>query len=510
MRILLIDIDTLRPDHLGCYGYHRDTSPAIDRVARRGTRFENVYCSDAPCLPSRTALVTGKHGIHSGVVGHGGSAAEVRSEGAARKFSDRLKRESMPALLRWAGYHTCFIGAFAERHASWTFLAGFMETHNSGGGGKDIADAVTPLARDWLDRHGREDDWFVHLNYWDVHATYRTPMEFGDPFADSPPPDWLTEEIVQEHRQTAGHRTARDLIGGNAAAYPRMPGEVRDLSDARKLFDGYDTAIRYVDRDLGELFAMLERQGVWEDTAVIITSDHGENMGELATYCEHDTASHSVCNIPLIIKWPGGKEGHVDKGLHYHLDLPATLDALLGLRERAVARLGYDIPPDWDSRSFAHAVTEGLDCGREDLVIGQCAHVCQRAVRWDSYMYTFTYHDGYKLFPGEMLFDIETDPHQLNNLAVERPDLCREAVYRLHRWHTDMMRTMPAGVASDPLWTVMQEGGPRQCMHFEKRADQFFAGLRRTGRGHLIEEFVRRHPDLEHAARKARKADHDR
>ena len=86
MRILYLDIDTLRPDHLGCYGYHRNTSPNIDKIAHEGIIYTNYYCSDAPCLPSRTALTTSRFGIHTGVVGHGGTAAEIRIEGENRGF----------------------------------------------------------------------------------------------------------------------------------------------------------------------------------------------------------------------------------------------------------------------------------------------------------------------------------------------------------------------------------------------------------------------------------------
>lgn len=91
MRLLHIDIDTLRPDHLGCYGYHRNTSPNIDAVAARGVRFEQVYASDTPCLPSRSALTTGQFGIRNGIVGHGGSAAELipRARHAASGRSSR-------------------------------------------------------------------------------------------------------------------------------------------------------------------------------------------------------------------------------------------------------------------------------------------------------------------------------------------------------------------------------------------------------------------------------------
>ena len=70
MRIVFFDLDTLRPDHLGCYGYSCNTSPNIDAIAREGTRFDNYYCSDAPCLPSRSALWSGRFGIHTGVTGH--------------------------------------------------------------------------------------------------------------------------------------------------------------------------------------------------------------------------------------------------------------------------------------------------------------------------------------------------------------------------------------------------------------------------------------------------------
>ena len=86
MRILYLDLDALRPDHLGCYGYHRNTSPNIDRIAEQGVRFDNYYCSDAPCLPSRSALTSGRYGIHTGIVGHGGTAATMRN-GNARFFS---------------------------------------------------------------------------------------------------------------------------------------------------------------------------------------------------------------------------------------------------------------------------------------------------------------------------------------------------------------------------------------------------------------------------------------
>src|ERR1700722_15264431 len=102
MRILYIDIDSLRADHLGCYGYLRDTSPNIDALAKEAVRFNRYYCSDAPCLPSRTALYTGMFGIHSGVVGHGGTAADLRLNGRDRGFQDRVEAQALPSELQRA------------------------------------------------------------------------------------------------------------------------------------------------------------------------------------------------------------------------------------------------------------------------------------------------------------------------------------------------------------------------------------------------------------------------
>src|SRR5690349_10077467 len=106
MRILYIDIDSLRPDHLGCYGYHRPTSPNIDRVAAEGVRFTNCHVSDAPCLPSRTSLFSGRFGVRTGVINHGGVAAEPFNSGIHRGFNSELGGTSWMKCLRKLDMHT--------------------------------------------------------------------------------------------------------------------------------------------------------------------------------------------------------------------------------------------------------------------------------------------------------------------------------------------------------------------------------------------------------------------
>ncbi len=482
MRILFLDLDTLRADHLGCYGYHRNTSPNIDRIARQGVRFDNYYCSDAPCLPSRTALMTGRFGIHTGVVGHGGTAADKRIEGPSRGFTELLTWNCLPAMLRQAGFKTISISPFAERHSSWSFYAGFSEMHNTGKRGMESAEEITPTMLKWIRQNAKEDNWFLHVNYWDPHTPYRVPEDFGNPFKDDPLPAWLTEDVLKKHREMVGPHKPRELSmyhNRTNPRYPRQPGEIKDMEDLRRVIDGYDCGIRYMDSHIGMALEALEKEGVLDDLAIIISADHGENMGELGIYSEHGTADHITCRIPMIIKWPGCKAGHVDKGLHYNLDLAPTLAELLGMKKKDT----------WDGQSYAPAILESRECGREYLVLSQCAHVCQRSVRFGPWIYIRTYHDGYHLFPDEMLFNLDEDPHEQNDLADSRPDICREAVYYLNQWHDSMMKTMDSDV--DPLWTVIREGGPH---HAQGHLKEYLKYLEETGRGYAIPELMRRHP----------------
>jgi arylsulfatase A-like enzyme len=482
MRILFLDLDTLRPDHLGCYGYPRDTSPNIDRIAAQGVRFDNYYCSDAPCLPSRAALMSGRFGIHTGAIGHGGTAADFRLEGPPRDFKDMLATESLPTVFRRAGYRTASISPFAERHSAWTFYAGFTEMYNTGKSGGESAEEITPVALDWIERNAAQDDWFLHINYWDPHTPYRAPEEFGNPFAEDPLPEWLTDEVLAAHQKLVGPHGAREINmydNRENPQNPRQPGEARDRKGLRRVMDGYDCGIRYMDGHIGQLLQALEQKGVLDDLAIIVTADHGENLGELGIYAEHATADQITCRIPMIVRWPGGVQGHVDAGLHYNLDLAPTLAELFSQPRMK----------SWDGQSYAGVLTTGADCGREHLVLSQNAHVCQRSVRFGDWLYIRTYHDGYHLFPQEMLFNLAEDPHEQHNLAASRRDVCLEAVYRLNGWHDDMMRTMSSPI--DPMRIVMQEGGP---FHARGHLKAYCDYLEQTGRAEAIPELKRRHP----------------
>ena len=486
MRILYLDLDTLRPDHLGCYGYHRDTSPNLDWIASQGTRFENYYCSDAPCLPSRAALLTGRYGIHNGVVNHGGICADRPPDGAQRKFHDSLADGgSLFHLMRAAGLHGTHVGGFGERHSAYWWYAGMHEIIDTGKGGMESAEDVTPVALDWIQRHAKQDNWYLHVNYWDPHTPYRAPSSFGNPFAGEPLPAWLTPEAFAEHHKHVGPHGAHEINMFNDAtnpAYPRHPGKLLDLQDARRMIDGYDCGIRYMDGHIGQLLEAFRAAGVLDDLVIVVSADHGENLGELGLYGEHATADQLTCRIPMIVRWPGvAKPATVDHGLHLNIDLVPTLAELLHRPAK----------PFWDGQSFAASLQDGTDTGREDVVLSQCCHVCQRSVRWGEWLYVRTYHDGYHLLPQEMLFQLRDDPHEQHDLAPQHPELCREGAWRLLRWHDDMMARMPHGITADPLQVVLQEGGP---YHARGQLPKYLQRLEATGRGWAIPELRRRHP----------------
>jgi len=479
MRILYFDIDTLRPDHLSCYGYARNTSPNIDRICRDAVRFDNCYASDAPCLPSRSASWTGRFGIHTGVVNHGGTNADPFIEGPNRFFLQRAERLGLASVMRLNRMHTVTVSPFAERHAAWWFYAGFKEMYNPGKLGFERADEVVPLAIDWLDRNADRDNWFLHVNVWDPHTTYRTPMEYGEPFEDQEPPDFPSEEMIRHHWNSYGPHSVRETAGytdEEKKNFPRDLSCIKDRRDFVKWINGYDTGIRYADEWFGKIISKLEQQGILDDTIIIITGDHGENHGELGVYGDHHTADRITCRVPYILRFPGLTDGgRVDQALHYQADLSATLLELLG----------FQIPKLWDGESFAESLKKGEEKGRGELIISNNAWACQRGVVWDKWLAIRTYHTGFKAFPEYMLFDLASDPHETVNLARKHPDVLSTGMQKLEKWAADMLRNSEH--TEDPLWTVISEGGPFHANENSPIFTAYLDRLRQTDRNYYAD-----------------------
>ncbi len=493
MRVLHIDIDSLRPDHLGCYGYPRDTSPNIDALAGEAVRFENCYASDVPCLPSRTALWRGQFGYRTGVISHGGTAAQPRLEGPARSFQGSWARSSWMGALRQAGWRTVSISSFGDRHGAWHWYAGFKEIYDPGFQGLERADQVMPYALDWLAQNGASDHWFLHVNLWDPHTPYRTPAAYGEPFAGEPIPNWLTDDYLRQCWEGFGPHSAQEPNSYPGTEYartahidfPRVPQQIRSIADAKRWIDGYDTGIHYADQHIGRLADQLADQGLLDETVIVISADHGENLGELNIWGDHQTADMFTCRVPLIVRWPGRTgEGPPESLLCYQFDWAATLLVLAGI----------DVPADWDATPFAEVFSGGAAPGRDYLVLSQGAWACQRAVRFNeharNYLYMRTYHAGHKMLAPEMLFDLSEDPHQLHNLAPDLESITKIGRERLVTWEDDLKRS--AGAAPDPLAIVLKEGGP---FHTRGQLPAYLAHLESTGRGHHAEALAAQYPE---------------
>lgn len=475
MRIVYIDIDSLRPDHLGCYGYHRRSSPNIDQIADEGVRFTNFYCSDSPCLPSRTAFFTGRFGINSGIVNHGGVYADRRPEGPGRQFRNRFAEGNLAGVLRAAGYRTASISPFPQRHSAYHVWENFHEMIDTGTQGHEHAEVGYSFAETWLQQNHQRDNWFLHVNFWDPHGPYDVPLSYGNPFENDPPPDWLTQELIDRQRKTqygsfdALRPSGRPLHVRLKDVCPRQPETISNRAEWKQWIDGYDVGIHYADAHVGKIIARLIELGIYNDTAIIVSSDHGENHGELGIYGDHQTADHWGNYIPLIVRWPGldgFQPGSACDSLLYNVDLTATLAELCGGSQPAL----------WDGRSFAGALKSGVNCGREFLVLSQGASSCQRSVRWGDHVLVRTYHTGNNNFPTWMLFNLKDDPHELNNLAGMLPDLVGHGAVLMEGW---MYEQMLKSGAPDPLMRIVAEGGP---YHARENFKKICERLRRHGR----------------------------
>jgi arylsulfatase A-like enzyme len=221
------------------------------------------------------------------------------------------------------------------------------------------------------------------------------------------------------------------------------------MQDVRRMFDGYDVSVRYADDHVGRVLDELDALGIADETAVLVSSDHGETLGELGIYCDHQTADLHTHRVPVVLKWPGLAPA-TDHALHYQVDVAATVVDLLGV----------DVPESWDGRSFRTALSghEANEANERDhLVLSCAAWATQRSVRFDRWLCVRTYHDAFHSFPTVMLFDVVADPHEQVDLADERPDVVDHASRLLIDWETKHAHRSTLGV--DPLWTVLAEGG---------------------------------------------------
>ncbi|MBB4931268.1 arylsulfatase A-like enzyme [Lipingzhangella halophila] len=259
-----------------------------------------------------------------------------------------------------------------------------------------------------------------------------------------------------------------------------MPDAIRSRADFEHLTNGFDGAIMYWDHHLGQLLAELAELGIADDTAIIVSADHGESFGENGSYAEHGLANEPTHRLPLVIYWPGVTDDLPEgarrcDSLLYNIDLAPTLCDLLGL----------PVPDGWQGESFAAAIRGETIGSREYLVFGHGAHTYQRAVRTRDHLYMRTYHPGAFRAEWEQLFDVTADPHLTRDLLHEKPDLAARMRSHLSEWwhrHAGSPGALP-----DPMLTTLQTGPT-----YYNDPARYAQHLRDTGRAHLADDLVKR------------------
>ncbi|MCJ8013102.1 sulfatase-like hydrolase/transferase [Paenibacillus sp. KQZ6P-2] len=444
MRMIYLDIDSLRPDHMSCYGYHRRTTPNLDRIAAEGMRFDSCYTVSSPCVPSRASFMSGRYGVNHGALTHWGPGCEFQyPEGDGH--SERIP--FFTRYLRKAGMKTVTFSTFGDRHHAWWYFAGWNEVHtHTLKEGNENADEVNAAVIPWLRSHGKEDNYFLHIQYWDPHCYYTYPKSYMEQWQDSSVAAFPDEAQIAAQQKNTFPRSASFLHWGDN--YPdTMPGAIRSRTDFKHLIDGYDGAVSYMDSFVGELLETLRELGIEDEVCFVVSADHAESMGEQGIYVEHPCATEAVHHIPLIIKAPGiARTGGSYDGFLYNVDVIATITDMAGLQ----------VPSGWDGKSYLQAL-KGEDMeGRDYLVMEHALYTCQRSVRDRRWFFLRTYHQGLYDFDEVILYDMERDPHQTRNVAGEHPEIVNLMEHRIAKWLQEQMNK--PGYKADPMQKVIETG----------------------------------------------------
>ena len=398
--IILITLDTMRADHLGCYGYDRPTSPNIDEFASNATLYTRALSSAPWTLPTHASLFTGlnpfEHGSHTYMK-------------ARRLRMNPLDEEhlTLAEVFENEGYATgAFVtntGFLTER---WQLDQGF-QTYAVG---RVRAPALNELAFEWLEEHGAKS-FFLFLNYMDTHRPYNASQHA--PF--------LKTAAVEDNGQAV------------QALYSRvMPAQEPVPEDlVRKVKDQYDTAVWVLDQGIGALVDTLKARGLYDRTMIVLTSDHGEFFGE------HHLVEHSkdiyqeVIMIPLVIKNPGQRKGRVVKVPTTSTDIPSLVLSQCGERGAAYLDRFRDAPGNHE------VIVENYYSRNHDVYHKVWGHRFNR-VRTAIYDWPFKYIRSSD--EEHELYNLDKDPGEAKNLVASNVELADRLSKRLKAFEEERER----------------------------------------------------------------------
>jgi arylsulfatase A-like enzyme len=418
--VLLLTLDTLRADHLGCYGNPRVETPAFDTLAAEGIRVETALSPIPLTNPAHTTLLTGFQPAYHGVT-------------ANAPLPLRRGVPVLPEVLAARGYRTAaFVSGvtlkpalsrlferFEVYDADFSRLPGTPESllrtslgriavralgKPSWGWHERFADATVSAAEAWLGRHDGSP-FFLWVHLYDPHGPYLPPSPFDRMYDPRGP-----------------GRTRGDWYKVPLERRDEVLGDAREVKNLKALYAG---EVSWADRQSGRLLSALREAGLLERTLVVLTSDHGESLTEHGYFFDHSvTLYEPSLRVPLIFRLPGGEgAGRVVPGPASLADVAPTVLDLLGLpvprradgRSLRPALEGAPLP-DAEQRRLPSAVFPGeIQGGKSLLALRTARH---------KYVRTSPFWADHLRVPGsEELYDLEADPGEARDLAFLEPEL---------------------------------------------------------------------------------------
>lgn len=391
--LLMITLDTTRADHLGCYGYFRDTTPNLDRLAEESVLFERCIVPMATTLPAHISILTGTHPEEHGVLANA-------SQGG-RRFVPAPGLQSFTAVARAAGYETAaFVSALPLKQGSGA-ETGF-EVFDQGDKKYRRGDRTVDAALEWFERRDASGaPFFLWVHLFDAHWPYRKHPEYDGLFTN----DEGLEQYLAERR-----------IPDSA---PRPLAN--EVEDARELTNQYDVELRFQDAQMERVLAAVREAGLWDETVVLVVGDHGDGL------CQHGLAAHGdswneQLHAPLIVRAPGLEPARIQRTVSLLGTMP-TVIPLLGL-SGAEAFLRASTGTDLLASPQPETVFS-RDTGRERGVV--LVRYTLTGERWK--YFRIEHADGRVT---EELYDLRADPYELEDVAAANPDVCEQ-------WREDLL-----------------------------------------------------------------------
>ena len=454
--IVVLSLDTLRADHLSLYGYEHETSPNIDRRARaNGITFRNVVASAPWTLPSHVSMLTGQDAIR-----HGVNSPTSPTPAEVTTLAERLSA---------VGYDTIAFAAGGYLAPGFGLTQGFrryLDRPYEEDASTSELDTGLDAFDAWVDA-GPSEPFFALFHTYEIHSPYWVREPYYQRFA----PTGFPRPPMNQVTIYAGEEGDGAAEGRNHLVVPMPAGERLPLDREgvwRMVRALYDSGIAYTDERLERLWSGLERNGLERDTIVVLTSDHGESMGERGA-AGHTHLYDNVLLVPLVVWLPGHDEPlTVDRQVR-SVDLVPTLlelagaEPVAGLDGRSLVELWSDGASRADRRpAWSYARLQGTSVRLEN----RTKYVRRPRLASD-------------MPDGEELFDLERDPAELANRAASSEldpfrarleERLRDDLRGLHlHWRNE--RDAPwTVVASSPL---NQRAGVKQiaCGHLDWLGD---------------------------------------